>query len=57
MFACSPQRHVHAVRSPVLLLLGSGDLRVPHFQGTFMDEVPRAGGVFILAEKPVLTGI
>lgn len=41
----SPIVHAHKVKAPTLLLIGSKDLRVPHFQGTEYYLRLKANGV------------
>uniref|UniRef100_A0A2A4JP98 Acylamino-acid-releasing enzyme n=1 Tax=Heliothis virescens TaxID=7102 RepID=A0A2A4JP98_HELVI len=45
MRRCSPIAHVHKVKAPTALMLGSGDKRVPHFQGLEYARRLKANGV------------
>ncbi|CAH0579001.1 unnamed protein product [Chrysodeixis includens] len=45
MRRCSPIAHVHKVRAPTALMLGSGDKRVPYFQGLEYARRLKANGV------------
>ncbi|XP_059059137.1 acylamino-acid-releasing enzyme-like [Achroia grisella] len=45
MRRCSPLAHVHRVKAPTALMLGSGDKRVPHFQGLDYARRLKANGV------------
>ncbi|CAH2980507.1 unnamed protein product [Chilo suppressalis] len=45
MRRCSPLAHVHNVRAPTCLMLGSGDKRVPLFQGLEYARRLKANGV------------
>ncbi|XP_030022187.1 acylamino-acid-releasing enzyme isoform X2 [Manduca sexta] len=45
MRRCSPLIHVHKVKAPTALMLGSGDKRVPHYQGLEYARRLRANGV------------
>ncbi|XP_013143023.1 PREDICTED: acylamino-acid-releasing enzyme-like [Papilio polytes] len=45
MRRCSPLAHVHSVRAPTALMLGSGDKRVPHYQGLEYSRRLKANGV------------
>ncbi|KAM3964471.1 acylamino-acid-releasing enzyme isoform 2-T2 [Aphomia sociella] len=45
MRRCSPLAHAHRVRAPTALMLGSGDKRVPHYQGLEYSRRLKANGV------------
>ncbi|XP_049869036.1 acylamino-acid-releasing enzyme-like isoform X1 [Pectinophora gossypiella] len=45
MRRCSPLAHVHKVKAPTCLMLGSGDKRVPHYQGLEYARRLKANGV------------
>ncbi|KAJ0176985.1 hypothetical protein K1T71_006994 [Dendrolimus kikuchii] len=45
MRRCSPIAHVHKVKTPTALMLGSGDKRVPHYQGLEYARRLKANGV------------
>ncbi|CAK1595792.1 unnamed protein product [Parnassius mnemosyne] len=45
MRRCSPLVHVHRVKAPTALMLGSGDKRVPHYQGLEYSRRLKANGV------------
>ncbi|XP_052759422.1 acylamino-acid-releasing enzyme-like isoform X2 [Galleria mellonella] len=45
MRRCSPLAHVHRVKAPTAIMLGSGDKRVPHFQGLDYARRLKANGV------------
>ncbi|CAB3253916.1 unnamed protein product [Arctia plantaginis] len=45
MRRCSPLVHVHKVRAPTALMLGSVDKRVPHYQGLEYARRLKANGV------------
>ncbi|XP_060802814.1 acylamino-acid-releasing enzyme isoform X2 [Amyelois transitella] len=45
MRRCSPLVHVHKVKAPTALMLGSGDKRVPHYQGLEYARRLKANGV------------
>ncbi|KPJ08344.1 Acylamino-acid-releasing enzyme [Papilio machaon] len=45
MRRCSPLAHVHRVKAPTALMLGSGDKRVPHYQGLEYSRRLKANGV------------
>ncbi|XP_053607097.1 acylamino-acid-releasing enzyme-like isoform X2 [Plodia interpunctella] len=45
MRRCSPLAHVHKVKAPTALMLGSGDKRVPHYQGLEYARRLKANGV------------
>ncbi|XP_026725351.1 acylamino-acid-releasing enzyme-like isoform X1 [Trichoplusia ni] len=45
MRRCSPIAHVHKVKAPTALMLGSGDKRVPYFQGLEYARRLKANGV------------
>ncbi|XP_068631647.1 acylamino-acid-releasing enzyme-like isoform X2 [Battus philenor] len=45
MRRCSPLAHVHEVKAPTALMLGSGDKRVPHYQGLEYSRRLKANGV------------
>ncbi|XP_054752252.2 acylamino-acid-releasing enzyme-like [Lytechinus pictus] len=45
MFNCSPMAHVHKVKAPTLIMLGSDDLRVPPQQGIRYHQMLKAQGV------------
>ena len=45
MKQCSPVAHVDAVKTPTLIALGEGDLRVPFSQGLHYHHLLRSKGV------------
>lgn len=45
MRRASPIVHVHKVKAPTALMLGSGDVRVPHYQGLEYARRLKANGV------------
>ncbi|KAL0892730.1 hypothetical protein ABMA27_014445 [Loxostege sticticalis] len=45
MRRCSPIAHVHKVKAPTAMMLGSGDKRVPHYQGLDYARRLKANGV------------